>query len=153
MVDLHAMFKLALGDHTHNYLLGPVSQRQRWHADNFVRLMEKVLATYQAGVTPSSLADEMIDYCEEQGFAEYLVPGFEHGIGLLGDEWRIGVNDGPIPYWTNPDHVYQAGELIICAVQYACPQEEIGFRYENPMLITKDGNEVLSKFPLSIEEI
>jgi Xaa-Pro aminopeptidase len=153
MVDLHAMFKLALGDHTHNYLLGPVSERQRWHADNFVRLMEKVLATYQAGVTPSSLADEMMDYCEEHGFAEYLVPGFEHGIGLLGDEWRIGVNDGPMPYWTNPDHVYQAGELIICAVQYACPQEEIGFRYENPMLITEDGNEVLSKFPLSIEEL
>ena len=153
MVDLHAMFKLALGDHTHNYLLGPVGERQRWHADNFVRLMEKVLGTYRAGVTPSSLADEVIDYCEEQDFAEYLVPGFEHGIGLLGDEWRIGVNDGPMPYWTNPDHVYQTGELIICAVQYACPQEEIGFRYENPMLITEDGNEVLSKFPLSIEEI
>jgi Xaa-Pro aminopeptidase len=153
MVDLHAMFKLALGDHTHNYLLGPVSERQRWHANNFVRLMDKVIATYRAGVTPSSLADEMIDYCEEHGYAEYLVPGFEHGIGLLGDEWRIGVNDGPMPYWTNPDHVYQAGELIICAVQYACSQEEIGFRYENPMLITEDGNEVLSKFPLSIEEI
>jgi Xaa-Pro aminopeptidase len=153
MVDLHAMFKLALGDHTHNYLLGPVTERQRWHADNFVRLMEKVLMTYKAGVTPSSLADEVIDYCEEHDFAEFLVPGFEHGIGLLGDEWRIGVNDGPLPYWTNPDHVYQAGELIICAVQYACPQEEIGFRYENPMLITEEGSEVLSKFPLSVEEI
>jgi hypothetical protein len=87
------------------------------------------------------------------GFAEYMVPGFEHGIGMMGDEWRIGLNDGPFSYWTNPDHVYQAGEMVICAMQYACPEEEIGFRYENPILITAEGCEAMSKFPLGIEEI
>jgi len=59
----------------------------------------------------------------------------------------------PFPYWTNPDHVYQAGEMLSCAMQYACPEEEIGFRYENPILITGNGCEVMSKFPLAIEEI
>jgi Xaa-Pro aminopeptidase len=29
----------------------------------------------------------------------------------------------------------------------------IGFRYENDIVITKDGCEVLSKYPLGIEEI
>jgi Xaa-Pro aminopeptidase len=153
MVDLHAMFMLGLGDHAHNYLLGPATPRQRWHAQNFVELVELCLKTYRPGITPSSLADEMLDFCEEQDFADYMVPGFEHGIGLMGDEWRIGLNDGPFPYWTNPDHAYQAGEMLICAMQYACPEEEIGFRYENPILITEDGCEVMSKFPLAIEEI
>jgi Xaa-Pro aminopeptidase len=153
MVDLHAMFKLGLGDHAHNYLLGSATPRQHWHAQNFVDLVTLCLETYRPGVSPSSLADEMLDFCEERGFAEYMVPGFEHGIGLMGDEWRIGLNDGPFPYWTNPDHGYQAGELLICAMQYACPEEEIGFRYENPILITEDGCEALSKFPLGIEEI
>jgi len=153
MVDLHAMFKLGLGDHAHNYLLGPATARQRWHAQNFVDLVELCLNTYHAGISPSRLADEMLDFCEERGFVEYMVPGFEHGIGLMGDEWRIGLNDGPFAYWTNPDHVYQAGEMLICAMQYACPEEEIGFRYENPILITADGCEAMSKFPLAIEEI
>jgi Xaa-Pro aminopeptidase len=153
MVDLHAMFKLGLGDHSHNYLLGPATQRQRWHAQNFVDLVKLTLQTYKPGASPSSIADEMLAYCEEGEFAEYMVPGFEHGIGMMGDEWRIGMNDGPFPYWTNPNHTYQENELLICAMQYACPEEGIGFRYENPILITADGCEPLSKFPLGIEEI
>jgi Xaa-Pro aminopeptidase len=153
MVDLHAMYKLGLGDHAHNYLLGPATRRQQCHAQNFLDLVELCLRTYRAGVTPSSLADELLDFCEERGFVEYMVPGFEHGIGLMGDEWRIGLNNGPFPYWTNPDHSYQAGEMVICAMQYACPEEEIGFRYENPILITEEGCEAMSRFPLAIEEI
>ncbi len=153
MVDLHAMFKLCLGDHSHNYLLTPATDRQRWHAQNFVDLVTLCLQTYRPGIFPSRLADEMLAFCEEGEFAEYMVPGFEHGIGMLGDEWRIGLNDGPFPYWTNPDHTYQTGEMLICAMQYACPEENIGFRYENPILITQAGCEALSKFPLRIEEI
>lgn len=153
MVDLHAMYRLGLGDHSHNYLLGPATPRQRWHAQNFVDLVSLCLKTYRAGISPSSLADEMMIFCEERGFAEYMVPGFEHGIGMLGDEWRVGRNDGPFPYWTNPDHVYQPNEMVICAIQYACPEEQIGFRYENPILILPDGCEAMSKFPLAIEEI
>jgi len=153
MVDLHAMFKLGLGDHAHNYLLSPATPRQRWHAQNFADLVRLCLQTYRPGISPSRLADELLTACEEQGFAEYMVPGFEHGIGMMGDEWRIGLNDGPFAYWTNPDHVYQANEMLICAMQYACPEEGIGFRYENPILITMDGCEALSRFPLAIEEI
>jgi Xaa-Pro dipeptidase len=153
MVDLHAMFMLGLGDHSHNYLLAPATPRQRWHAQNFIDLVKKCLGAYRAGVSPTSLADEMLAYSEDQGFAEYMVPGFEHGIGLMGDEWRIGLNDGPFPYWTNPEHIYQPNEMVICAIQYACPEESIGFRYENPILIRRDGCEYLSKFPLEIEEI
>jgi Xaa-Pro aminopeptidase len=153
MVDLHAMFKLGLGDHAHNYLLAPATPRQKWHAQSFVDLVDLCLKTYRPGISPSQLADEMLDFCEEGGFADYMVPGFEHGIGMMGDEWRIGLNDGPFPYWTNPDHLYQPGEMLICAMQYACPEEEIGFRYENPILITKSGCEAMSKFPLGIEEL
>jgi Xaa-Pro aminopeptidase len=43
--------------------------------------------------------------------------------------------------------------MIICATQYACPEEKIGFRYENPVLIEEEGCEAMSKLPLGIEEI
>ena len=43
--------------------------------------------------------------------------------------------------------------MIICAMQYACPEEDIGFRYENPIVLKQDCCEELSKYPLGIEEI
>ncbi len=153
MVDIHAMFMLGLGDHSHNYLIAPVTDRQWWHATNFVDMVKLTLKTYRAGITPSQLAEKMMAFAEERGFADFMVPGFEHGIGLMGDEWRIGLNDGPFPYWTNPDHVYRENEVLICAMQYACPDDNIGFRYENPILIKKDGCDEMSKYPLGIEEI
>jgi len=153
MVDIHSMFKLGLGDHSHNYFIGHTTDRQWWHANNFLDIVKLTLETYRAGITPSDLADRMMGFAEDRGFADYMVPGFEHGIGMMGDEWRIGLNDGPFPYWTNPDHVYRENELLICAMQYACPEENIGFRYENPIVINKDGCEYLSKYPLGIEAI
>ena len=53
----------------------------------------------------------------------------------------------------NPDHVYREKEVLICALQYACPDEGIGFRYENPIVLGQHGCEALSKFPLSVDEI
>ena len=153
MVDLHATFRLGLGDHAHNYLIGPVTERQRWHANNFVDITRLTLDSYRAGITPGGLAKDMLGFAEERGFASHMLPGFEHGIGMLGDEWRIGLNNGPIPYWTNPEHVYQENEVLICALQYACPEENIGFRYENPIVLSKEGCEELSKFPLAVDEI
>jgi Xaa-Pro aminopeptidase len=72
---------------------------------------------------------------------------------MLGDEWRIGPNNGPFAYWTNPDHLYEPNEMLICALQYACPEEQIGFRYENAILITKTGCETMSNYLLGVEEI
>jgi len=137
----------------HNYFIGRATDRQWWHANNFVGTVKKTLETYRAGISPVTLATEMLDLAEEGGFSDYMVPGFEHGIGMMGDEWRIGLNDGPFPYWTNPEHVYRENELVICAMQYACPEEGIGFRYENPIILTKEGCEELSKYPLGVEEI
>jgi len=153
MVDIHAMFKLGLGDHAHNYFIGSATDRQQWHANNFVDIVTLTLETYRPGITPSQLAEQMMDFAESREFADYMVPGFEHGIGLMGDEWRIGLNDGPFPYWTNPDHVYQENEVLICAMQYACPEEDIGFRYENPIVLTPEGCEAMSKYPLGIEVV
>ncbi len=95
----------------------------------------------------------MMVSCEERSFAEFMVPGFGHGSGKFGDEWRIGRNDGPFPYWTNPDHIYEQREMLTCVIQYACSEENIGFRYENAILINPDDCETMSKYPLAIEVI
>jgi hypothetical protein len=43
--------------------------------------------------------------------------------------------------------------MVILAMQYAAQEEDIGFRYENPIVIRKDSCELTSKYPLAIEEI
>ena len=49
MVDLHAMYMLCLGDHSVNYLITPASNRQLWHAENFLSIVKKTLAAYKGG--------------------------------------------------------------------------------------------------------
>ena len=153
MVDLHAMYKLGLGDHSHNYLLSPVSENQQEHANNFIETITRVIEMYGPDMTPGKMADDMMDWADEKGFAQFLVPGFEHGIGVMGDEWRIGLNTGPMPYWTDPDHKYTPNQVLICAMQYMAPEDEIGFRYESPLVITESGCEVLAKTPLKVTEL
>ena len=150
MVDLHAMYKLALGDHAHNYLIAPVSKIQKMHAKYFLETITRVFDLYAPGMTPAKIADDIMDWADGRGFAQYLVPGFEHGIGLIGDEWRIGMNNGPLPYWTNPDHEYKENMMLICAMQYMAPEDNVGFRYEGPIVITKNGCEILPKTPLEV---
>ncbi len=75
------MFKLALGDHAHNYFIGGATKRQLWHARNFVDIVSRTLRAYRAGASPLSIAEEMMDFAETRGFAEYMVPGFEHVSG------------------------------------------------------------------------
>ena len=154
MFDLHGMFKLALGDHSHNYLLAPATERQRWHADNFVACVQFVADSYKVGASPGGLITALGDFAEDRGCSDFILPGVEHGIGLFGDEWRVGASmDVPIPYWTDPDHEYQENEMVILAMQYAAQEDDIGFRYENPIIIKKDGCELTSRYPLAIEEI
>ena len=75
MVDIHAMFMLGLGDHSHNYLVAPASDRQLWHARNFTDIVALTLETYRAGISPSELAERMIGFAESRGFADFMVPG------------------------------------------------------------------------------
>jgi Xaa-Pro aminopeptidase len=154
MFDLHSMFKLGLGDHSHNYLLAPATKRQRWHADNFVALVGHLLKTYRPGMTPEGMLYEVTRIAADRGCVDFVMPAVEHGIGLWGDEWKVGAElDQAIPYWTDRTHAYGENELVIAALQYVCPQDEIGFRYENPVLLGAGGCETMSKFPLAIEEI
>ncbi|MFX0125290.1 MAG: hypothetical protein ACFFAE_16805 [Candidatus Hodarchaeota archaeon] len=40
--------------------------------------------------------------------------------------------------------------MLICAMQYMSPKDEVGFCYEAPIVIKKDGCEILAKTPLEV---
>ena len=143
----------AMADEGIDIYLGSRLRTLSWTLDAFAPWRSFVVIPADGLPTTFTFVIDAARLEDERGFADFMIPGFEHGIGLMGDERRIGLNDGPFPYWTNPEHVYLEGELIICAMQYACPEESIGFRYENPIVLHEDRCEPLSKFPLRIDEV
>ena len=147
MLDFHAMFKNGAGPPRAQLSdWRTATKRQRWHAQGSVAIVQKVIDNYHAGTTPGTLAAMMINFAESRGCGDFIQPACEHGIGLFGDEWRIGAIVNPyLPYWTDQDHVYQENEMVVCAMQYAAPEENIGFRYENDIVIVKGGCEVFIK--------
>ena len=80
-------------------------------------------------------------------------PGFEHGIGMMGDEWRIGLNDGPFPYWTNPEHVYRKANSSSAPCSTPALRRTWGFDTRTLSCSLVRGCEPLSKYPLGIEVI
>jgi Xaa-Pro aminopeptidase len=154
MVDIHALFKLACGDYCHNYIIGEPTAVQKKHMKNFISAMEVCRDNYKAGATPAGILAKVFEVSEKGGFTQNLSPGVEHGIGMLGDEWRVGRStDAGNPFWTDKNHVYQEDEVVIWAAQYFCTEDGIGFRYENPTIIHKDGCEPTGKLPLEVTVI
>jgi len=54
-----------------------------------------VIDNYHAGTTPGTLAAMMMEFAESRGAGDFILPGCEHGIGLFGDEWRVGAIVNP----------------------------------------------------------
>lgn len=40
--------------------------------------------------------------------------------------------------------------MLICAMQYLSPEDAVDFRYEAPIVITKDCCDVLARTPLEV---
>ncbi len=58
-----------------------------------------------------------------------------------------------MPYWIDSDHVYEPMQVAICIVQIMVPEENICFRYEGSIVITKDDCDVLGNAPMKITEL
>ncbi len=63
---------------------------------------------------------------------------------------RLAITDPADPFFVD---CRQRIRDVQAAMQYVCPQDEIGFRYENPILLRDGGCETMSKLPLAVEEI
>ena len=77
-----------------------------------------------------------------QPLGQYFIHGLSHPIGL-------NVHD-PMDY----NRALEPGMVITIEPGIYLPEEEIGFRIEDDILITPDGNELLTRrLPREVEEI
>lgn len=127
---------------------GRFTPRQRELYEAVLGAQKAVLAAVKPGVimgasrtAPNSLYKVAYDYLNEHGknaggkpLGKYLTHGVSHHVGLQ-------VHDAPSASYSQP---LEAGMVITVEPGIYIPEESIGIRIEDTVLVTPDGAEVLS---------
>lgn len=147
MIDLHGMYWLMLGDVAHNAIMGPPTPEQEEVVEAYVQTCYRVIEEMKPGKTLGEVARNVNAFVQENGWTEWVLPGFGHGIGHFGHEWYPCVAEAESPGNNEPGYVLEPGYIQMAAV--VCNRPGVaGFRLERPLLITENGNELLSKLPI-----
>jgi Xaa-Pro dipeptidase len=146
LLDLHAMYNLYLGDLARNAIMGEPTPEQRELADVFVAACDLLLKSMKPGVTYGEVSDKVDAFMDRTGYRQYALPGYGHGIGILGNEWYPVLMNSSVPYESKGDLVLQPNMVEVAALVLNRPGVG-GMRMEMTVLITKDGNEPLNKVP------
>jgi len=146
VLDLHAMYNLCLGDLARNAIMGQPTAEQQELSDVFVAACNMLLESLKPGATYGEVADKVDAFLDRTGYRQYALPGYGHGIGILGNEWFPVVMDSDVPYESKGDLVLQPNMIEIAALVLNKPGVG-GLRMEMAVLITRDGNEPLNKMP------
>ena len=139
VLDIGGMKDHYASDMTRTVFLGTVSERQR-------EIYEIVLEANLRGIAAAKPGNRMCDvdracreYIEEKGYGKYFTHRTGHSIGLedheAGDVSSVN------------ETVIQPGQCFSVEPGIYLPEEHIGVRIEDLVLITETGCEVLNSFP------
>ena len=132
-------------DMTRTVFLGAVSPRQR-------EIYEVVLEANRRGIAAAKPGNRMCDvdnaargYITEMGFGKYFTHRTGHSIGLevheAGDVSAVN------------EAIIRPGQCFSVEPGIYIPEENIGVRIEDLVLITEDGCEVLNHYPKELQVI
>jgi Xaa-Pro dipeptidase len=152
VIDLHCMYDLYLGDLSRNAIMGEPTSEQKKLSSAFVSTCNHLMDALKPGATLGEVTQKVDTFLDEIGYRQYALPGYGHGIGILGNEWYPAIANSTAPYESGADIVLQPNMVEIAALVLNKPGVG-GFRLETPVLITADGNEPLSKTPVEPEII
>ena len=126
-------------DMTRTVFLGSVSDRQREIYETVKEANRRGIAAAKPGNRMCDVDKAARDYITEKGFGKYFTHRTGHSIGLevheAGDVSAVNQT------------VIQPGQCFSVEPGIYIPEENIGVRIEDLVLITEDGCEVLNKFP------
>jgi Xaa-Pro aminopeptidase len=121
---------------------GRYSPRQRELYAIVLEAQKKAIATMKPGATAFEAHKAVYDHFDAHGLAQYGYGNCGHPVGL-----NIHDPNG------EPDTPYDPGVVLVIEPFLAIPEEGIGIRIENGVLITEDGYEILPGPPREIDEI
>ncbi len=143
LVDMHPTYKRYYSDLSHNYLIGRPSNEQQRLADAYLRAADKLVTSMKAGATIGQVWNVVNDELTSSGYAQYTLPAFGHGIGLIGHEWYPAIlNNDEFRDVVLEEDVVEVAALVINVPDVG------GMRLECPVRVTPSGGEMLTNTPL-----
>lgn len=139
VLDIGGVYQNYCSDITRTVFIGEVSDRQK-------EIYEIVREANLRGIAAARPGNRMCDvdlaardYIEEKGFGQYFTHRTGHSIGLEDHEYGdvSSVNE----------EIIKPGQCFSVEPGIYLPEEGIGVRIEDIVLITEDGCEVLNGFP------
>jgi Xaa-Pro dipeptidase len=148
IVDLHPLYKLYTSDLAHNFILGKPTAEQKKLADAYLATAETIVRNFKAGNKVGDVHKAVIDKLTKLGYAQHTIPSFGHGLGVFGHEWYPAIisND------EFRDVVLEENVVEVAFLAMSVPGV-CGMRLECPVLVTRDGGEMLCKTPLELTVI
>lgn len=145
IVDLHPLYQMYTSDLAHNFIIGKPSSEQRKLADAYLATAETIVRNFKAGNKVGDVHKAVMEQATKLGYAQYTIPSFGHGLGVFGHEWypAILAND------EFRDVVLEENAVEVAFLAMTVPGV-CGMRLECPVLVTKDGGEMLCKTPLEL---
>jgi Xaa-Pro aminopeptidase len=145
LVDLHPTYRRYYADLSHNYILGRPSGEQTRLADAYLKTAELLIDSLKAGVTVGQVWQTVYDEVSSLGYADYTLPAFGHGIGVIGHEWYPAILNSD----EFRDVVLEENVVEIAALVMNVPGVG-GMRLECSVRITPAGGEMLNTTPLEL---
>jgi Xaa-Pro aminopeptidase len=142
VVDIGAEYGGYSADVTRTYpVSGKFSPRQREIYQIVLDAQKAAMAKVKPGARISDLHQAAMSYIRSKGYEKYFIHGTSHHIGLEVHD----VGDTTRPFEPNMVVTVEPGIYI--------PEEQIGVRIEDDVLVTPTGYRLLSNFPKEPSEI
>ena len=143
LVDMHPTYRRYYSDLSHNYLIGKPTTEQERLADAYLRAADKLITSMKAGATIGQVWNTVNDELTSSGYAQYTLPAFGHGIGLIGHEWYPAIlNNDEFRDVVLEENVVEVAALVMNVPDVG------GMRLECPVRVTPSGGEMLTNTPL-----
>ena len=142
VVDIGAEYSGYSADVTRTYpVSGRFSPRQREIYQIVLDAQKAAIAKVRPGARISDMHNAAMSLIRSKGYEKYFIHGTSHHIGLEVHD----VGDASRPFEPNMVITAEPGVYI--------PEEQLGIRIEDDVLVTPTGYRVLSSFPKEISEI
>ncbi len=145
VMDVGAEFKEYAGDITRTIpVSGTFSPRQREIYDIVLEAELRAIAACRNGATFTEIDLAARDYINSKGYGAYFTHSTTHSLGLdVHDSWHASALEPRLP-----------GVVVTIEPGIYLPEENLGVRIEDDVLITESGPVVLSSFvPKDPDEI
>ena len=142
VVDIGAEYSGYTADVTRTYpVSGKFSPRQREIYQIVLDAQKAALAQVKPGATFREIHQAAMSHIRSKGYGEYFIHGASHHIGL--EVHDVGPSTRPL----------EANMVITVEPGIYIPEERLGIRIEDDVLVTSTGYRLLSHFPKEIAEI